>query len=102
MAAIDPQELAKKALLRDKKVVADFGRVIVETGAYLLPQDVLVGALLDAVERYTHQDKTATEAWREKGGRFLGARNEPKPARFAGKTADGDAPPPRPKAANAD
>jgi len=102
MAAIDPQELAKKALLRDKKVVADFGRVVVESGAYLLPQDVLVGALLDAVKKYTHQDKQATEAWRELGGRFLGEKNESRAARPAGKTADGDTAAPRPKAANAD
>jgi len=102
MAKINRQDLAISALLKDKRVVTDYGRVIVETGAYVLPPEVLVGVLVDALDKYTHQDKQATEAWRELGGRFLGAKDEPRAARPGGKAADSDASPPRPKAANAD
>jgi len=102
MAKHNPQALAISALLKDKRVISDFGRVVVETGAYVLPTEVLVGVLVDALDKYTHQDKQATEAWRELGGRFLGAKDEPHAARPAGKAADSDAPSPRPKAANAD
>lgn len=81
--------------------MSDYGRVVIEAGAFQLPHEILVGALLEAVEKYRRQDKAATEGWRETGGRFLGQRGEPGAARPARRDEGSDEAGGHPKAANA-
>lgn len=70
----DPLASTKKALLKDGKALAAYGTLIVETGAFRLPHDVLLGALLEAAEAFDSLDRDRMEGWRKSGERFRAAR----------------------------
>lgn len=78
MSSIDPQEIAKKSLLKDKRTVAAYGQLVIESGAFVLPENILTGVLLEALKSYQFQDRVKVEGWREAGDRFRDVKSPSK------------------------
>ncbi len=96
----DPHVSAKKALLRDRKSVQAYGSLLIETGAYRLPPEILLGVLLEGVSAFDNLDKERMEVLRSLGERFRREDGKPKTLR-TGERASPDPPgESAPKAAN--